>query len=307
MDYGYDTPRKDVRLVGIPFTWNTNLEDQDIVSLYSLIANDPEIGTPSAPVDVAGPMSISLRLFDKLVEFKEGACHCLRVNDTIYAVYKTTQEWEFWAARQAEIQELKDEQDLERKVERELVWAEECYLISKCTDACNGRDYESAFNWLCARADLLRQHNSNRFGTFMFDEVFMRLSSFPARHCIEFLRRHAAPYTSYLRVATSKAFWGKPPDCEFQELFDAAIADYPAEGMLFKEITLFWDRRKNYHLARKYCEVAASRSLTDDTKSGFTGRLRRLDKKAGQNAAPNGGPAAPQGDSGGPEGPPSVV
>lgn len=274
MGYDYDIPRKDIRIAGIPFTWNTNLKDQDIASIYSLIADDPDIGAPSAHIDVAGLMSISLRLFDKRVDFKEGACHCIGVNDTIYAVYKTTREWEFWAARRAEIQELKDEQELERKVERELQWAEECYLISKCTEACNGRDYETAIKWLCARADLL--------GGFIFTDVFTRLLSFPARHCIEFLRRYAAPYTSYLQVASSKSFWSQSPDCEFQEVFDAAIADHPGEGMLFKEIILFWERRKNYPLARQYCEVAISRSLADDTKSGFTGRLRRLQKKAEQ-------------------------
>ncbi|MFZ1220501.1 MAG: hypothetical protein WAO00_14500 [Chthoniobacterales bacterium] len=278
MGYGYDIPRKDVRLDGIPLIWNTNLQDDAITQLYQRIL---EIGsiTRLSSVDVAGFMSISLNIYDEFVPFREGACHCLGVNDTIYAIYKTSFEWEVWAARQDEVKELREEQEIDAAVERQLAWAEECYLISQCTAAGDRGDDESAYGYLCARAELLKQHSSCRFSMFMFDEVFMRLASFPTEHCIRFLTRYELPWDAYMKLAASKAFWMKAESAEYRRIFDAAIQAFPSEGMLFKGICLFWRRRKELATARHYCQIAVDSKLSDDTRSGFVGRLRRLAKE----------------------------
>jgi hypothetical protein len=177
------------------------------------------------------------------------------------------------------------------------VWAQECYLISKCTEACTQRDYERAYKFLCARADLLKENTPYRFSGFMFDEVFMRLSSFPACDCVAFLRRYAAPCASYLRVVESKAILHDAENSEYVEVLDAAVEDHPSDGLLLKEIALFWARRKEYRLAKKYCEIAVSRNLSDGTKSGFSGRLKRLERKAERCAPPTDDAATPLGNS----------
>jgi hypothetical protein len=107
MGYGYDMPRTGVVLPDVPFTWNTNMEDGDLLDLYLLIRNDPDIMGASAKINLMDLMSISLQVFDRFVEFKDGACHCIGVNDTIYAIYKTTPEWNVWSAHQQEIKELR--------------------------------------------------------------------------------------------------------------------------------------------------------------------------------------------------------
>jgi hypothetical protein len=287
MRYGYDIPRRDVTLDGIPLKWHTNLTDDQIARLYWRLKVDPDITQPSASVNVSGFFSISLHIFDKFVEFEDGACHCIGVNDTIYAIYKTAHDWDLWAARRAEIQELEEEQALEREVERELLKTEEYHLIERCTERITARDYESAYLFLCARANLLRDNTKHGLAYFFIEEIFMRLSSFPVDYCTKFLEQYSLPWTAYPRLMGSMAFWRKASDSELNVLCEAGISRFPHEGMLFKDIVLFWRRRNNIDFAVYYCEVAVRNEVKDDTKSGFSGRLKRLKKEAEQGGAPN--------------------
>lgn len=282
MRYGYDIPRRDVILDGIPLKWHTNLTDDKITRLYRQIKDDPDITQSSAPVNVLGLFSISLNIFDKLVEFEDGACHCIGVNETIYAIYKTSFDWEIWAARRAEIQELEEEQALEREVERELLKTEEYHLIARCTERITARDYESAYLFLCARANLLRENTKHGLAYFFNEEIFMRLSSFPVDYCMRFLAQYSFSWTAYPRLLGSMAFCRKAPESELEVLCEAGIYRFPHEGMLFKDIVLFWRRRGNICLAVRYCEAAVKNGVKDDTKSGFPGRLKRLRKEAEQ-------------------------
>jgi hypothetical protein len=52
---------------------------------------------------------------------------------------------------------------------------------------------------------------------------------------------------------------------------------FPNDGYLFKEACLFWRRRGRLDLAMKYCRIAIQNGIRDDTKSGFAGRLKRLE------------------------------
>lgn len=197
MGYGYDIPRTGVVLPDIPFTWNSNMTDADLLDLYLVIRDDPEIVGTTATVELQGLMSISLRVFDKLVGFKEGACHCIGVNDTIYAIYKTAPEWSVWAAHQQEVKELREEQETDRQVERMLVWAEIHYLIGKCTEHLYAPNYDEAFRSLCGRVDLMRKNG------IWWDraEQNMRLSGFPLEYCVRYLNQYADSGEQYVDLA----------------------------------------------------------------------------------------------------------
>lgn len=290
MRYGYDIPRRGVVLSDVPFTWNTNMEDSDLLDFYLLIRNDPDIMATPTEINVMDMMSIAIRVFDKFVEFKDGACHCIGgVNDTIYAIYKTTPEWKVWGAHRQEIEELREEQDRERQVEQVIVWVEIHHLTDKCTENLNSQNYDEAFRCLCGQVDLMR---NNKIWWDRAEES-MRLCGFPLDFCIRYLNQYARSSDQYFELADALAFRKRAISAEDADaLFQSAVARFPDDGRLFKSICLFWERRQDYHHALRYCTIALLRNLTDDTKGGFATRMKRLKKKAEQRAAQL--PLAPQ-------------
>jgi hypothetical protein len=66
---------------------------------------------------------------------------------------------------------------------------------------------------------------------------------------------------------------------EIEKICNAAITLFPTDGDLFKRICLSWRRKGRIDLAIKYCKIAVECCAQDDTKSGFQGRLRRLEKE----------------------------
>lgn len=277
MSYGYDIPRKNVRIDGIPIVWNTNLSDSALTDLYEVIKSDPEIvPLPGASENARPPgviMSLQFHIFDKLVPFDDGACHCIGFNECVNAIYKTTNDWELWDARKQELDELREEQEIGRQVDEELVNATYFHLISQCNAALSAKEYDAAYAHLCARAELIQENNCE------WDRADrnMRLASFPIDYVLRFLESHCAHSEAYIGIVGAIEFWRQGlADIDVARIYDAATARFQEDGMMFKEICLFWVRRRNYAEARRYCEMAISRNLKDGTKSGFAGRLKRI-------------------------------
>jgi hypothetical protein len=67
---------------------------------------------------------------------------------------------------------------------------------------------------------------------------------------------------------------------EIDKVFREAIKQFPNEGILFKRICLFWERKNLVAQAIDYCRLAVERQLRDDTQNGFPFRLKRLVNKA---------------------------
>ena len=277
MGFGYNIPRIGVVLPGIPFSWHTNMQDEDIFDLYLLIKDDSDIVGQNAKIEVTGLLSLSFRVFDKFLNFKNGACHCIGFQDTIIAIYKTTPEWAVWTAHQKEVKELREEQRLERQIERMLVDVEINFLTSKFNEGLNAKNYNDAYQTLCTRIDLMRRNG------IYWDraEKNMRLSGLPLEYCLRVLNQYARFGSDYVDLAGAIAFWKRTISNEDAEtLFLAAINRFPSDGMLFKKICLFWERQKALDRAIRFCALALSRQLTDDTKGGFATRIKRLKKKA---------------------------
>jgi hypothetical protein len=235
-------------------------------------------------VNVLASYSFSLNIFEKFIEFGDGACHCFGANDTIIAIYKSAIDWEIWTARQAEVEELREEKKTERWIEHELSRVEEFFLIGKCTDYADAKDYDQAIEFLYARADLLHNCSDYRFSMFLYDEVSMRLAAFPAKHCIPFMKKYDVQWSSYLKLCSWKnTLANKCEKSELKAIIDAAIDRFPEKGMLLKEACLFWERLGDYDIACTYCELGIERQLIDDTKGGFHRRLVRLKRKATQS------------------------
>ena len=135
--------RDEVQIGGIPFVWSTNLENEDIPTLYGKISADPEF--VQSGITVKG-LAISMRLFEKAVPLKDGFCWCIGFTCKIWATYRSTSDWEIWNARQAEIKELKQEQAEQQSVEKLLFRTTDQHLRNKALEALQkGRFEESAF------------------------------------------------------------------------------------------------------------------------------------------------------------------
>jgi len=63
---------------------------------------------------------------------------------------------------------------------------------------------------------------------------------------------------------------------EIEKIFNAATSLFPLDGDIYKQACLFWRRQRRLDLAIKYCKLAIECGINDDTKTGFVGRLKRL-------------------------------
>ena len=119
--------REKVLLPGIPVVWSTNLLDEDIRNFYLKLESDRGfvsfLGSKGGG-DGSQGLTLSIRIFSRAIDFKEGSCQCIGVGNRLCVIYRSTEEWELWDAREREIRELRDEQRRELEVE-ELVFANE--------------------------------------------------------------------------------------------------------------------------------------------------------------------------------------
>jgi hypothetical protein len=119
---------------------------------------------------------------------------------------------------------------------------------------------------------------------YLVEEALWTFSAFPeATEGIQFLREYAgwsSPFIQYANRYRSLHSQGDEDwKTEVDKIFREASDKFPADGFMHKEICLFWERGGDLGRAKECCQLAASRALLDDTKTGFAGRLKRLQKK----------------------------
>src|ERR1051325_9411668 len=106
--------RETVELEGIPFSWKTNLPDEDVRALYEILKADPEFqsfaGSRLTPDSNVG-FGFVIKTFGKVYPFRDGFCQCSGVFQILIAIYRRKLEWELIDAREREIRELKEEQE----------------------------------------------------------------------------------------------------------------------------------------------------------------------------------------------------
>ena len=289
--------RENVRLDGIPFSWDTNLDDGAIRALYGILLSDPshELDTTEDDVDpTPGKFSIPIQIRIMFVAFKEGACNCTRMWNHIIAIYKTHAEWQIWASREHELLELREEQRRQAEVEALLFDARDTELKEQIVHAVAAGDADKVSALLDSRLALRNQQGELRryvdpYEWNMHGEVVEALSHFPdPRAAVAFFKRHSAPRQPYF-MAFAEAYANRHRTVEVRRLqeigaiFQAAIEISPLDGRLHKRIALFWRRRGEYQLAIEVCRSAISKGLRDGTRTGFEGRLARLLKAVGKD------------------------
>ncbi len=108
--------RNKVVVAGIPFTWSTNLSDDELREFYYLYAE--EIKKPVA--------AFSLRL--NFLEFLDGICLWSANGDEHSVVYRNAHDLEMLNAHLAEVSELREEQEADESVEKVLRATEDAHL-----------------------------------------------------------------------------------------------------------------------------------------------------------------------------------
>jgi tetratricopeptide (TPR) repeat protein len=64
-----------------------------------------------------------------------------------------------------------------------------------------------------------------------------------------------------------------------ERIYQDGIRLYPNDGEIYKRLCLMYERSGHYKDAIKFCEDAIKKGLSDGTKGGFEGRLRRILKR----------------------------
>lgn len=273
--------RKNVPLEGTSCTWDTNLSDEELNEFYEIVRDDPEF--VRSGLSVQG-LAISLALFDKMVPFREGYAWCIGFASHFYVTYRTELGWELWEARKKELEELKQEQEEQRRIELLLFRTEDEFRAGQFHEAIAASDFAQAESILTARG-LARQTCEFKevrdwFFQFVTESAIRLFHSFPdIGPGVRFLARFERPYWEYLRFAESRRFWKKSSLPELRGILDAASTHFPDNPFLFKEAALFLVRQGDLEGAAQVCRAAIAHGLRDNTQSGFAGRLHRLEKR----------------------------
>jgi len=277
--------RERVTIDGLPFTWSTNLDDDDLRGFYHRYSD--RIREPFPPAE-SSPRTIRIPFAMDFLEFLEGVCLWTYAGGVHTVLYRSNREWELWNARQAEIQELRDDQAAELGAQRQLLLAEDNFLTEKTDLALKAGDYESAAAYIYARSELHLEFaepyrisvNWCRWrGDFPF--IFTKFPT--SSYGMDFLRRYNMQPHAWINFAhwyaVRRSAEGQEFETETGRIYEEAFKVFPENARLFQAACLFWRERRRYDLAMKICAEAIAKGLRDDTKSGFEGRLRRLERE----------------------------
>lgn len=279
------TFRKEISVEGVPGTWSTNLSDDDLRVFWQ--EHGGEVPTTNNIKLGVFNRTVGFRYHERMIPFKDGACSWALLNERNWLVYRTTFEWEIWRARTEELDELKEEQEEERAITGQLMRTESDHLMHEARDALLAKDYSTAERHLLARADLALEIARLKLSTWwsygIIENIARWFTNFPSSdNGITFLKKYDCRAASFLSYANDYVFgprrWRANPynDAEIEKIFDVATSLFPLDGDLHKQACLFWRRQRRLDLAIKYCKVAIERGINDDTKTGFAGRLKRL-------------------------------
>jgi tetratricopeptide (TPR) repeat protein len=265
------------------------LSDVELRELYPILSADPELTTSHIQ---AGDTLISMHVFWKTINFRDGYCLCIGLNNVFWVIYHTHKEWNIWEARQGEIDELRQEQRKQLEIDKLLFLAKDDALKNDALRNLEVGEFERAAFLVDQRIKLrkdhehLREHVSFMWFQILYESILM-LSQFPTSEPgIKFLDSQARHWFQYTEFADeycrchAAAQEGFPS--EIERIHRAAIARFPSDGKLYKRICLFWRRQRDFRRAIAYCQMAIEKHLHDDTTSSFEGRIRRLEKEAKQ-------------------------
>lgn len=275
--------RKGVSVLGIPYKWTTNLTDDEIREFHA--AYSEKIKEPNQELKVLSTTIVFQCRMDFL-PFMDGFCLWTATGTEQTVLYRSNRDWELWNARQEEIAELRQEQAAEEAAEKQLVMTEDVHLKEKTEAAKQIGDFDIAAACITARAELRERFKHFRLmpvgWTYWYPELI--LAEFPkSQHGIDFFERfHPLPqfFTNFGHwFSVSCGLTGEALVAETWKIYAEGMRLFPESGNLAQAASLFLRRVGKYDRAMAVCREAIRRGLQDGTKSGFEGRLKRLEQE----------------------------
>ena len=277
--------REQVTVDGVPFVWSTNLSDEEVREFYNRYSG--QIGESKPPVEEPGVIHIPLRF--AFLEILDGICLWTAKGDHHTVMYRSRKDYELWEARGREIEELRQEQAAERAVQRQLLKVEDKHLAEKTELALKAGECDAAEAFVLARMELRLQFTDRRELPMHWDwwrsDFQIAFAGFPkASYGIEFLLKYDATPQGFRNFARSFAahrhFKGQECAEQTKLIYDEAMRLFPNHAPLARDVCLFWRRLGRYDLAMEICAEAIRRGFKDGTKSGFEGRMKRLERES---------------------------
>ena len=283
--------REKVIVDGLPYVWSTNLHDDGVRQFYKLHADQIREPDPPAQDPAAGRIVIHIPIRFAFLEFREGTCLWSASGQKHTVLYRTHHEWELWDARQKEIEELRQEQTTEKAIERQLLETEDSHLVERMKTAIRAGELSVAAACITARMELRLSSKGIRglsFDWWRISDLCWEFAQFPSsEYGIEFIRK----YASRPEIFANFAHWfaarcGLPPDKSAEQtnlIYEEGMKLFPESARLWAAACFFWRRIKRYDVAMKICSEAIQKGLKDGTKSGFEGRMKRLERESSQD------------------------
>jgi hypothetical protein len=299
--------RKKVKVDGVPLLWDTNLADEDIRDLYSKIADSP-IFEIEAPRIGSRELWVQMPSIDA-IPFKDGECVIIVSIGRVYAIYRTTKEWELFYARKAEIDELREEQEDELKIEVQLFRNEDNFLKEKLDQYIKENKDDEAAQVFFHR---VRLHETktlpNRYdwewkSVAQATETLSELRSI--NHGLKYLEKNKATPWDYkrfaarfmyhtegrihslLKLGTGPKEWDKAKQdpayhqavLQTETVLLAGVNRFPDSVCLHTEICRFYARHGMLAKGIEACKRAIALNIVETSATGFEGRLMRFEKK----------------------------
>lgn len=275
--------RKGITVLGIPYKWTTNLTDDEVREFHDAYAE--KIKEPNQKLEVQSTTIVFQFRMDFL-SFKEGFCLWTATGSEQTVLYRSNQDWELWNARQEEIAELRQEQAAEEAAEKQLVMTEDAHLEAKTKTAKQDGNYDTAASCVMARAELREKFKQFRImpvqWTYWYPDLV--LAEFPQSHYgINFFRRFRPLPQSFINFghwfSARCGLTGETLVDQTWMIYEEGMRLFPESGNIPQAASLFFRRVGKYERAMAICVEAIERGLRDGTKSGFEGRLKRLEKE----------------------------
>jgi tetratricopeptide (TPR) repeat protein len=270
--------RGGLRIGGIPYTWETNLDDEEIKTLYEVLVERRVLLMETLTIDHdTFEMRGGVNGFK--VDWDEFVIHGRIVGETIHAMKHLASEIEEAQIRCSQEEEEKKAKELRRpsakkKYEKLMSFAINAYeagmyddsiqLLHKCLDL-NREFYFSGWSW--------DKETNPVYHLF-------KISAF--KNDVELGLSYIDLNQSHKVVDLALCFEGVGKMESAERIYRIAIEDYGdcLQGIIYKRYAICLERQGKYREAITLCDEALARGVDrDGTKGGIEGRKKRLLRK----------------------------
>jgi tetratricopeptide (TPR) repeat protein len=278
--------RANIQIQGIPFEWETHLNDDEIKQLYQILLRERILIKPTSDVvRQEKSKTLTLEISDLLdifeTEFKGLKYRIGIIKNKIRVTCRPADEWDI-----IEKEEKKEVKKLKEAEGKYKVYNSCLSLMENGDLLVNKGDYEKAKTIFINAIEMKMSNKGNQLLNFVRPiwpllNLFYKTKS--VEEGIEFLKQ----YKSKFRENESISYWiafGRNFERDgdinnAEKIYKLALERDSEYWETYKRLCIIYERAKRYNDAVTICKLAIDRNLSDDTKSGFEGRLKRILKK----------------------------